>query len=221
VTLAIKQPMNRAITMPTTPKRVIRVLIVDDDPVTQEIVVAVFADADFVISTASNAQVALDKLERDDFDLMVTDMVQPGGLDGLELVKYARIRHPSLKSLFISGGAGPIQDDPDLDDFVGSPFEAANCSAAPGNCCSVRVQKSQELVLLHTSLNWLFSKLRSDACTLGDNKKTRSRSCKVVSGGTLSGLPPGIIGGIWPANETVRKLDIIDRKSLGLVALAT
>lgn len=81
-----------------------------------------FADADFVISTASNAQVALDKLERDDFDLMVTDMVLPGGLDGLELVKYARIRHPSLKSLFISGGAGPIQDDPDLDDFVGKPF---------------------------------------------------------------------------------------------------
>jgi DNA-binding response OmpR family regulator len=81
------------------------------------------ADAGFAISTASSAWAALDMLDRDEFDLMVTDMMLPEGLNGLELVRYARARHPALKSLFVSGrDRGPIGDDPDLDEFVAKPF---------------------------------------------------------------------------------------------------
>jgi CheY-like chemotaxis protein len=48
--------------------------------------------------------------------------VLPEGLDGVELVIYARARSPELKSLFISGYSDPVMDDPDRDDFVTKPF---------------------------------------------------------------------------------------------------
>ena len=57
-------------------------------------------------------------------DVMVTDVALPDALDGVELVKYARARHPALRSLFISGRRGPIVDEPERDDFVGKPFRS-------------------------------------------------------------------------------------------------
>ena len=39
-------------------------------------------------------------------------------------MRYARARHPGLKSLFISGRLGPVCDDSEQDDFVSKPFHA-------------------------------------------------------------------------------------------------
>jgi CheY-like chemotaxis protein len=113
----------RVIAMSPSPKGVARILVVDDDEGVCKVIVAMLADAGFAISTASSAWAALDMLDHDEFDLMVTDMMLPEGLDGLELVRYARARHPALKSLFVSGrDRGPIGDNPDLDEFVAKPF---------------------------------------------------------------------------------------------------
>lgn len=75
-----------------------------------------------MVTTAPTAWCALDMLAENKFDLMVTDVGLPGGLNGRELVRYARARHPTLKSLYISGYADPVLDDPALDDFVAKPF---------------------------------------------------------------------------------------------------
>ena len=78
--------------------------------------------AGFAVTTASNGWDALKILENEDVDLMVTDVLLPEGLNGVELVIYARARYPTLKSLFISGYSDPIQADPAWDDFVAKPF---------------------------------------------------------------------------------------------------
>jgi DNA-binding response OmpR family regulator len=98
------------------------VLVVDDDREVAFIIEAVLGEAGFAVATASSIRDALRLIESRRFDLMVTDVVLPGELSGLELVVYARIRQPLLKSLFISGAQGPVVDDPDQDDFVAKPF---------------------------------------------------------------------------------------------------
>ena len=80
------------------------------------------SDAGFTVETASTGWDALKILENEDVDLMVTDVLLPEGLNGVELVIYARARYPTLKSLFISGYSDPVEADPAWDDFVAKPF---------------------------------------------------------------------------------------------------
>ena len=62
-----------------------RILIVDDDAVIRTLLVDVLTDPGYQLDTASNGADAIDKLERQYFDLVVTDMVMPkaNGLDVL------------------------------------------------------------------------------------------------------------------------------------------
>jgi CheY-like chemotaxis protein len=82
----------------------------------------VLSGAGFTVTTASTGWDALKILENEDVDLMVTDVLLPEGLNGVELVIYARARYPTLKSLFISGYSDPVEADPAWDDFVAKPF---------------------------------------------------------------------------------------------------
>jgi CheY-like chemotaxis protein len=107
-------------TIPSKP--VPRILVVDDDEDIKDLIAPVLGDAGFTVATASNGWDALKILESEDVDLMVTDVLLPEGLNGVELVIYARARYPTLKSLFISGYSDPVQADPAWDDFVAKPF---------------------------------------------------------------------------------------------------
>jgi DNA-binding response OmpR family regulator len=53
---------------------------------------------------------------------MVTDIGLPGGLDGLQTARCARVKHPELKCLFISGRHEPVVCDRERDDFMAKPF---------------------------------------------------------------------------------------------------
>lgn len=110
-------------TMPHVSKDTSRILIVDDDEGVRDLIGSLLSEAGLAVATAPTALAALDILAENDFDLMVTDVALPDGLNGLELVKCARARHPSLKSLFISGCCiDPVGDDPEQDNFVAKPF---------------------------------------------------------------------------------------------------
>jgi FixJ family two-component response regulator len=46
--------------------------------------------------------------ERGAFDLVVTDMVMPGGISGRELAERLAARQPALRVIFLSGYAGDV-----------------------------------------------------------------------------------------------------------------
>jgi len=59
-----------------------------------------------VIAASSGAE-ALEMLRHDDqVDLLFTDVVMPGGLNGFDLAREASVRWPSLRILLTSGFAG-------------------------------------------------------------------------------------------------------------------
>jgi CheY-like chemotaxis protein len=62
------------------------------------------ANLGYATITAGNAQEALDLIDSGArFDLMFTDMVMPGPLNGRRLAEEARRRRPDIKVLFTSG----------------------------------------------------------------------------------------------------------------------
>ena len=80
------------------------VLVVEDDDLVRHHVTAQLRGLGYRVSEAATGRTALELLEqRRDVDLLFTDIVMPGGMNGTELAREAQHRHPSLKVLFTSG----------------------------------------------------------------------------------------------------------------------
>jgi PAS domain S-box-containing protein len=98
------QPMADA--APTSPHATGHetILVVEDDRMVRDYVVAQLQSLGYVATAASNAAEALAILDGGVApDLLFTDVIMPGGVDGRELADQALRRQPSLKVLYTSG----------------------------------------------------------------------------------------------------------------------
>lgn len=74
-----------------------RVLVVDDSPLTRELLVSLLESVGYEIVQAADGAEALERLSREVVDAVVTDLEMPA-VDGLELTRRLKV-HPTLKSL--------------------------------------------------------------------------------------------------------------------------
>ena len=88
-----------------TSKAVRKALVVDDVMTVRESLSIALESAGFIVTGAANGREALEALEKDDFDVLVTDMWMPE-MDGLRLLKEIRGRKPSMRIFGVTGG-GP------------------------------------------------------------------------------------------------------------------
>ncbi|MGC2780464.1 MAG: PAS domain S-box protein [Bradyrhizobium sp.] len=80
------------------------ILIVEDDPLVRQHVVTQVASLGYATLAAANAAEALVVLERHpEIDLLFTDVIMPGAMNGRQLADAAHALRPSLKTLFTSG----------------------------------------------------------------------------------------------------------------------
>lgn len=78
-------------------------LVVEDDPSVQRVLVRLLDDAGYEVLAADNATAALAQVERGaTFHLLVSDLVMPG-ISGPELAARLRRSRPRLPVLFLSG----------------------------------------------------------------------------------------------------------------------
>jgi len=101
-----------------------RVLVLEDDEQVRDVVTEMLSGDGIEVDGVANSSAALRKIETTQFDLIVTDINLPGGIDGIDTVRCARRCQPYLRSLFISGYGKPRLDDPEADDFVAKPFSS-------------------------------------------------------------------------------------------------
>jgi YesN/AraC family two-component response regulator len=75
---------------------------------------------------ASNADEAVRVLAREPVDLLFTDIVMPGSIDGLTLARYVYARYPRTRVLCASGYAPALEslpkNDPALKHLLRKPY---------------------------------------------------------------------------------------------------
>jgi len=69
------------------------ILVVDDEPAIQDILTWALSAEGYRVTTAGNGEEALARVEREEFDVIVTDIVMPG-IDGLEVLERSRVLSP-------------------------------------------------------------------------------------------------------------------------------
>jgi two-component system CheB/CheR fusion protein len=79
------------------------VLVVEDNAALRRVVMRQLEELGYCVLEAENAAAGLRLLEARSIDLLLTDIVMPGGTDGRELARRARQRRPSIKVVFTSG----------------------------------------------------------------------------------------------------------------------
>jgi signal transduction histidine kinase len=88
------------------------VLVVEDNDEVREMAIATISDLGYRVLTARNGPAALDLLHKDErIDLLFSDVVMPGGMNGYELIRKARTVRHDLKALVTSGYANDARKD--------------------------------------------------------------------------------------------------------------
>jgi PAS domain S-box-containing protein len=105
------------------------ILVVEDDDALRSYTVETLAELGYRVLPATNGAAALEILDSgNDIDLLFTDVVMPGGLNGRQLADEAVRRRPGLKVLFTTGYTrNAIVHHGRLDpgvEMVGKPFSS-------------------------------------------------------------------------------------------------
>jgi PAS domain S-box-containing protein len=82
-----------------------RILIVEDDPMVREVPSAILRGMGYGIVEAKDGREAIQHLQTEKFDLLFTDVVLPGGMNGRQIADQARKLQPDIKILFATGYA--------------------------------------------------------------------------------------------------------------------
>ena len=88
----------------------VRVLLVEDDPDVAAICGDMLAGLGLKVIRAADAAEGLAALEADEFDLLLTDVIMPGGVNGVELARQVAAKRPGIRVLLASGYAGEAID---------------------------------------------------------------------------------------------------------------
>jgi CheY-like chemotaxis protein len=110
------------------------ILLVEDDEALRIYAVEVLSELGYRTLNAANGKAALEMLDREpDIDLLFTDVVMPGGMNGRQLADEAVKRRPGLKVLFTTGYTrNAIIHQGRLDpgvNLIGKPYTFADLSA--------------------------------------------------------------------------------------------
>ncbi len=110
------------------PARKTVVLVVEDNPSVRDVAAAMIEEMGFEAIVASNGHEGLHHITvRPDIDLVLSDVIMAGGMNGPEMAMKALEVRPELKVLFMSGYApGSLrqmqQELPNAVDLVNKPF---------------------------------------------------------------------------------------------------
>ena len=80
-----------------------RVLVVDDDDLVRTVAVDTLEDAGFEVIEAATAEEALDRCEERVADVLFTDIMLSGNLDGWDIAEQCRAAHPELPVIYTTG----------------------------------------------------------------------------------------------------------------------
>jgi hypothetical protein len=109
-----------------------RILLVEDEESVRFALARLLQRVEFSVTSATDGAEALQLIEQQNFDLVLTDAVMPG-MSGPELIRHLRIARPELRVILMSGYTpGSVQgdDDPDAPQRLRKPFTTPDLARA-------------------------------------------------------------------------------------------
>lgn len=89
-----------------------RILLVEDEADLLQMMSTVLINQGYDVTVASSGEAAMAILKKDDdIDLLITDIVMPGGIGGFQLGAAAHELRPDIPLIYMSGYAGFIDED--------------------------------------------------------------------------------------------------------------
>ncbi|MEE1654738.1 PAS domain-containing protein [Microvirga sp. CF3062] len=96
--------------VPLTSLQASRILVVEDNLQVAESAIALLRELGHQVEHCASAHDALRFLERDaQFDVIFSDLVMPGGMDGLDLARIVRERWPAIPILLATGYSDSVE----------------------------------------------------------------------------------------------------------------
>lgn len=81
----------------------IKILVVDDDPVTRSLLKKRLIKAEYDVETAENGVEAIRMLAAQYYDVVLTDLMMPGGVDGIGVLESAKENNIKTEVILITG----------------------------------------------------------------------------------------------------------------------
>jgi two-component system cell cycle response regulator CpdR len=82
----------------------VRILLAEDDNSMREYLARALERVGYAVTSVDRGTAALPLIERETFDLLLTDIVMPE-MDGIELAQRASVLAPQMRVMFITGFA--------------------------------------------------------------------------------------------------------------------
>lgn len=126
-------------------------LIVEDEPGLREIVQAVMSEYNYRVTVAASGSEAMQIWDEQngEFDLVLTDMIMPGGMTGLELVEELKKRKPDLKVIFTSGYSEELTGKDlrqDAKIFLAKPYLPSQLARLVRKCLDAPLKTAEPVV---------------------------------------------------------------------------
>ena len=120
------------------------VLVVDDDPVILELLATNVEEFGFNCVKAEDGTDAVEKLEKETFSIVLTDMMMPN-MDGMQLLQHIRANYPQIDVIVITGYDHTFTYTDVIkagaSDFISKPFDSDELQAKLN-----RVVREQKLI---------------------------------------------------------------------------
>jgi PAS domain S-box-containing protein len=106
------------------------VLLVEDNPDVAEASAVLLEQLGYEVHRAGDAETALREVEERELDLVVSDIVMAGAMDGLGLARAIRQRHPTLPVLLVTGYSNAVASAETEFTVLRKPYELADLGRA-------------------------------------------------------------------------------------------
>jgi two-component system cell cycle response regulator len=135
-----------------------RVLAVDDQRYFREAIEGLLSEAGYSVQTAPGAKEALHALEREPFDIVLTDLVMPG-VDGAELVRQIKQRLPEQEIVMVTGvvdvKTAVEAMKQGATDYILKPFEPQDLTSALERILQRRRLREEHARLMAENLEYM------------------------------------------------------------------
>lgn len=112
-------------------KEYVKILVVEDEAMMRNLLLKILESEGYKVVLASSAQEALEKLDQDKFDLLLSDVKMPG-MNGFELLEKAKSRWADMAVIVMTGYGDAYTIKEALvkgaDEYLSKPFKSHEVS---------------------------------------------------------------------------------------------